>query len=137
MYHLVILWRQLVRLAAIAGQCFGSPPKGFGALIIVLPKVISRLPGSGHPLALVLVSCREATERRANVGVNDRTAITLAPGSTMLGRSKKELLLARLELLTFGLNSLTDALQASAGKSFPGRARTADLKINSLTLTTN
>ena len=39
-YHL-ILWCQLVRLAAIAGQCFGSISKVFIAVIIALPKVIS------------------------------------------------------------------------------------------------
>ena len=35
MSHLLILWRQLVRLAATAGQCFGSISKVFSALIIV------------------------------------------------------------------------------------------------------
>ena len=47
-YYLLILWRQLLRLAAIAGQCFGSILKVFNALIIVLPKVIS-----GAPLGLL------------------------------------------------------------------------------------
>ena len=47
-YYLLILWRQLLRLAAIAGQCFGSISKVFNALIIVLPKVIS-----GAPLGLL------------------------------------------------------------------------------------
>ena len=46
--HLLIIWRQLVRMAAIAGQCFGSISKVFRALIIVLPKFIS-----GAPLGLL------------------------------------------------------------------------------------
>ena len=52
-YHLLILWRQLVRLAAIAGKCFGSISKVFSALIIGLPRV-----SPGHPVASV--SCRVA-----------------------------------------------------------------------------
>ena len=63
MYHLLILWRQLVRLQASAWSI--SKVKVFSALIIVLPKVIS-----GAPLA---VSCREA-KKRANVWASDERA---------------------------------------------------------------
>ena len=57
-YHLLILWRQLVRLAAIAGKCFGSISKVFSALIIVSPKVIS-----GAPLGLLQGSQEESKRR--------------------------------------------------------------------------